>query len=129
MGIRIGRMAAVFLLGVLLMLGCLYTKEMTPASLDGTAIEGWRIHADEPVTLDWYINFSWYTTTWGGNLVSDTITEETGVDINFIVPSGNESEKLSALIASNALPDMITLGFWEPAVNEMIENDMVYALN
>lgn len=129
MGRRIGRMAAVFLLGVLLMLGSLYTKEMTPASLDGTAIEGWRIHADEPVTLDWYINFSWYTTTWGGNLVSDTITEETGVDINFIVPSGNESEKLSALIASNALPDMITLGFWEPAVNEMIENDMVYALN
>lgn len=59
---------------------------------------------DDPVTLDWYINYSWFSTPWGENLVSQTITEETGVDIHFITPLGNESEKLNALIASDSLP-------------------------
>ena len=81
------------------------------------------------VTFDWYINYSWYNTPWGGNAVSDAITEKTGVNINFITPQGNEEEKLNALIASGTLPDLITLGWWEPQMNEMIQGDMVYALN
>lgn len=89
----------------------------------------WERLAKDPITFDWYINYSWYTTPWGDNLVSRTITEETGVDIQFITPIGNETEKLNALIASDTLPDLITLGFWEPQVNEMISQDMVLALN
>lgn len=129
MGKRVGRVAALAVFALLLMFGSLYTKEVTPEEPDGTTMEGWRLHADEPVTLNWYINYSWYATPWGGNVVSDTITEETGVSVNFITPSGNEAEKLSALIAADSLPDMITLGWWEPAVNEMIDKDLVYALN
>lgn len=83
----------------------------------------------ETVTLDWYINYSWFTTPWGENLVSQKITQETGVNINFITPIGNETEKLNALIASDSLPDLITLGYWEPQVEQMISNQMVYALN
>lgn len=90
---------------------------------------GWKQHAKEPVTLNWYINYSWFTTTWGENLVSKAITDETGVNINFIKPSGNEREKLNALIASDSLPDLITLGWWEPEISEMIQKNMVYALN
>lgn len=129
MGKRVGRVAALAVFALLLMFGSLYTRESTPEEPDGTTIEGWRLHAEEPVTLNWYINYSWYATPWGGNVVSDTITDETGVSVNFITPSGNESEKLSALIAADSLPDMITLGWWEPAVNEMIDKDLVYALN
>lgn len=92
-------------------------------------LPAWQTYADDPVTLDWYINYSWFSTPWGENLVSKTITEETGVDIHFITPLGNESEKLNALIASDSLPDLITLGWWEPQVSEMTENGMVYALN
>ena len=122
--------AAVCMYGGLLIAGSIYgTKQGTAAVAAGDVQEGWRLHANEPVTLDWYINYSWYATPWGGNVVSDTITEETGVSVNFVVPSGNESEKMSALIASDSLPDIITLGWWEPAVNELIEKDMVYALN
>lgn len=88
-----------------------------------------KIDSKEPLTLDWYINYSWFVTRWGNNLVTDTITEETGVDVNFIVPVGSEEEKLNALIASDTLPDMITLGWWEPQIEEMIHKDMVYALN
>ena len=83
----------------------------------------------DQVTFDWYINYSWFNTKWGQNAVSKAITEKTGVNINFITPQGNEEEKLNALIASGSLPDLITLGWWEPQVNEIIQNDMVYALN
>ncbi len=92
-------------------------------------IPAWQKYAGEPVDFDWYINYSWFTTGWGENIVSKKITEETGVNIHFITPSGNESEKLNALIAADSLPDFITLGWWEPQVNEMIDHNMVYALN
>lgn len=84
---------------------------------------------DEIVTFDWYINYSWYNTGFGENLVSKKITEDTGVFINFITPTGNEAERLDSLISSDSLPDIITLGWWEEQVDTMIEKDMVYALN
>lgn len=90
---------------------------------------GWKKHASDKVELDWYINFSWYSTPWGGNAVSKKITEDTGVTVNFITPVGNEAEKFDALISSNTLPDIITLGWWEKQLDEMIAKDMVYALN
>ena len=86
-------------------------------------------NAKDQVTFDWYINYSWFNTKWGQNAVSKAITEKTGVNINFITPQGNEEEKLNALIASGSLPDLITLGWWEPQINDIIQKDMVYALN
>lgn len=83
----------------------------------------------ETVTLDWYVNFSWYDTPWGGNAVSSAITEETGVNIRFTSPDGNESETLDALIAGGNLPDLVTLGWWEPQLSEIIGQDMAYPLN
>lgn len=85
--------------------------------------------AEEPVAFQWYINFSWYNTDFGENIVSQKITEDTGVDIQFITPSGNEAELLNSLISADNLPDIITLGWWEDQVDTMIEKGMVYALN
>ena len=93
---------------------------------DGPA---WERLNTEPITFDWYINYSWYTTPWGHNTVSKAITDATGVSLNFIVPSGNESQKLDAMVASDRLPDFITLGWWEPQVQTMMDEGMVYALN
>ena len=42
---------------------------------------------------------------------------------------GNEVEKFNALISSDSLPDIITLGWWESQVDIMVINDIVYALN
>ncbi|HCL02464.1 MAG TPA: ABC transporter substrate-binding protein [Lachnoclostridium phytofermentans] len=95
----------------------------------GEVVPGWQKNASDKVDLTWYINFSWFTTPWGENLVSKTITEETGCNINFIVPAGNEAEKLNSLIASDSLPDLLTIGWWEGQVNQMIEDEMVYALD
>ncbi|OUN24982.1 extracellular solute-binding protein [Blautia sp. An81] len=84
---------------------------------------------EKMVTLDWYINFSWFATEWGESLVSQEITKKTGVDINFVVPKGNESEKIRSMIESDTLPDMITVGWWGPEGQEMISKGQVYALN
>lgn len=89
----------------------------------------WEQHADEPIEFDWYINFSWYNTPWGNNYVSEAITKDTGVRINFITPMGSESEKLNSMIAANTLPDIVTLGWWESQLQDMIDQELVYALN
>ena len=89
----------------------------------------WVKYADTPQELEWYVNFSWFDTGWGENLVSKKITEETGISIQFVTPAGNETEKMNSMIASDTLPDLITLGWWEPQAQKMIEKDMVYALN
>lgn len=86
-------------------------------------------HSEDKVTLEWYINYSWFTTPWGENAVSKKITEDTGISVRFITPKGNESEKLDAMISADSLPDIVTLGWWEPQVDVMIDKDMVYALN
>lgn len=121
MGNRIIRIGTI-LLSAALLTGCAgnsAAETTTPQSVD----------KEEKITLDWYINYSWFVTGWGDNLVSKTITDKTGVNINFITPIGNEEEKLNALISSDSLPDLITLGWWENQITEMIDKDMVYALN
>lgn len=85
--------------------------------------------SEENITLDWYVNYSWFKTNWGENAVSKKITKDVGVNINFIAPKGNETEKFNALISSDTLPDIITLGWWEPQLDKMINEEMVYALN
>lgn len=99
------------------------------AQTDGEVTPGWQQHADDKVKLTWYINFSWFTTPWGQNAVSKKITEETGIDIEFVVPAGNEAEKLNSLIASDTLPDLITLGYYEQQVPQIIDAGLVYPLD
>lgn len=89
---------------------------------------GWSVDTS-PITFDWYINFAWFPNKWGEDITSKYITKKTGVDINFIVPAGNEAEKMNAMIASGSLPDFITLGWYEDAVKKMIEGDLVLPLN
>lgn len=90
---------------------------------------GWKKDVDKPITFDWYINFSWFPNKWGVDLTSQYVTKKTGVNINFIVPAGNENEKLNAMIASGKLPDFITLEWWEDAVQKMIDGGLVLPLD
>ncbi len=84
--------------------------------------------SQEPVTLRWYVNFSWYNTPFGGNAVSRCITEATGTAIEFVSPGGTESVTLDTLIAGDDLPDLITLGWWEPQLQKIVDGGMVYPL-
>ncbi|MHA0858067.1 type 2 periplasmic-binding domain-containing protein [Paenibacillus sp. CMAA1364] len=89
---------------------------------------GWQ-QDTSPITFDWYLNFSWFANKWGVDPTSQYITKKTGVDINFIIPAGNENEKLNTLIASGNLPDFITLGNGEDAIQKMIDGELVLPLN
>jgi len=90
---------------------------------------GWKQSAATPITFDWYMNFSWFNKKWGDDPTSQYVTKKTGVGINFIVPAGNENEKLNTMIASGKLPDFITLGWYEEAVKKMINGKLVLPLN
>ena len=108
--------------------GC--SKEAASGTKAGTANEpGWKLNKDTPITFDWYLHFSWFSRHWGDSKVSKYITEKTGVNVNFVVPAGNEAERLNAMIAGDALPDLITLGWWEGQIPMMIDSDLIYALD
>lgn len=99
-------------------------------TINGTgSIPGWRMNADKPITFDWYVNFSWFARQWGESEVSKYITKKTGVNIRYIVPAGNEAEKLNSMIAGDTLPDIITLGWWESQVGMMIDAGLVLPLD
>ncbi len=115
----------------ILLCGCGRTKNIAgeEAEHSDAALTLCEQHAEDAVTLDWYVNYSWFTVPWGENVVSRQITEDTGISIRLLAPAGNEKERLNAMISANSLPDIVTLGWWEPQVNVMIDKGMVYALN
>ena len=122
-----------FLMAFLVLAGlssCAKKDEVANNSKPGTAdVPGWKVNKDDPIKFDWYINFSWFSRHWGDSKVSKYITEKTGVDLNFIVPAGNEAEKLNAMIAGDALPDILTLGWYEGQVSMLIDSGLVWALD
>lgn len=122
-----------FLMAFLVLAGlssCAKKDEVSTNSQPGTAdIPGWKVNKDDPIKFDWYINFSWFSRHWGDSKVSKYITKKTGVDLNFIVPAGNEAEKLNAMIAGDALPDILTLGWYEGQVSMLIDSGLVWALD
>ena len=81
------RLFAMLLCSALLLgtFGCAAETAPTPSQPAG---------GPERVDLKWYVNFSWYNTPWGGNAVSEAISEKTGVDITFVSPAGSETETL-----------------------------------
>ena len=90
---------------------------------------GKKVKKNSTVDLSWYINFSWFSGDWGNNMVSKAITEKTGCSISFVTPTGDPNEKLDAMISSDTLPDLITLGWWESGIDQMINEGKVYALD
>lgn len=91
-------------------------------------VPGWKSDLT-PITFDWYVNFSWFTNKWGEDYTSKYITEKTGVNVNLIVPAGNENEKLQTMIASGDLPDFLTLGVDDGAVQKLIDGGLVESWN
>lgn len=79
--------------------------------------------------LDWFINLSWMTNPWGKDWVSAQIAKETGLKVNVIVPpAGGENARLTTMIASGQLPDLMTLNWSDPNINQMITANMLTPL-
>lgn len=89
----------------------------TPVQIESTVaeVESETAGNDELVEINWYVDLPYWT--WAGqgfgeDLTSQMIMDATGVKINFIVPASDDSEQLSAMIASDSLPDIITVEGW-----------------
>ena len=89
---------------------------------------GWE-QDSEKVTFDWYINYGWYAGKWGQDTVTKEITEKTGVSVNYIIPTGDGTEKLNTMIASGTLPDLITLDARDPIIDTMIKGNLLLPYN
>ena len=51
------------------------------------------------------------------------------MNINIVTPTGDVSEELNLMMISGTLPDLISLGSWEPCSNTLYEQGYTYALN
>ena len=78
---------------------------MLCASMIGSMMTGMTVSADEPVTLDLYLDFTWFPTdSWTG-IIPETLTENGGV--TFDVTRSADDSQLGLMIASGDLPDVI----------------------
>lgn len=67
--------------------------ELPEAKTEAVAGEpGWKADTD-PTTLDWYVNYSWYTGMWETGEFSQYIESKTGVKANLLVPSEMKQRK------------------------------------
>ncbi len=76
----------------------------TPAA---SASEPWKI-GSEPVSFTLFGNYGWYTMPpWGKDVFSKHIQEQYKINITAINAGGNAEAKLSTMIVSKDLPDVI----------------------
>ncbi len=78
------------------------------------------------INIEWYVAESWFSDN-DENLVKQTILEELGININFITPIGDANEKTNAMIASNTLPDLVTMGWWNSQAQDISTPDYCYS--
>ena len=70
---------------------------------------GWKADT-KPITFDAYFNASWMTEKWTTDIPTRStsyITKKTGVTLNLMAPTGNEAEKMTTMIASQDVPDIV----------------------
>jgi len=108
-----------------LFISLLLILSMAPA-LAENAQPGWKDNTD-PVTLIWFVGVNWWGTAWDTDNAA-YVTAKTGVTIEYITPM-EPNQELSLMMATNDLPDIISLGFWEPTFNTLWEGGYVHALN
>lgn len=84
---------------------------------------------DGTVKLTWYISEPSFSAKWGQDSTSKYIKEKMNVDIEFIVPATSGDEKLTTLIASGSLPDLITVPQYTDTLKKLIDGNMLYSYN
>jgi len=79
-----------------------------PAPANDTGESGTFVLGSEPLEFTFYGHYDWYAMPpWGEDITTKWIKEEKKVNIIPIQSGGNANQKLSTMIASNDLPDVI----------------------
>ncbi|GHT59210.1 hypothetical protein FACS1894109_14700 [Spirochaetia bacterium] len=91
---------------------------------------GWMANSQNPVAFDWYVHADWVANSvWGKSKTTQWITKKTGFDVRVITPAGNVEERLNAMIATNTLPDLITINAGSEQYRLLVESGLVEPLN
>ena len=106
------------------------TVEATETASAGTPVDpnqpSWKSD-NSPFTVNWYADLSWWKWNggnWGADLTSSIIKEKTGATVKFTIPAADDGQQLATMIASDSLPDVITIeGWWKPQ-NRSLTNKM-----
>ncbi len=85
----------------------------------------------EVIDIDWYVNLSWwkYSGDYGKDKFSQLIRDRFGLNINFITPAGDGSEQMSAMIATGAVPDLITVESWLDYKSSLVKGGYLVSMN
>jgi putative aldouronate transport system substrate-binding protein len=82
-----------------------------------------------PLQFDLYFYGAWGTFyPWKGSYVEKVIEQKTGVHPNIIVPTGDEKEYLSVLVASGKLPDAMVLEWYGDMTKRIIAAGKIYPI-
>jgi putative aldouronate transport system substrate-binding protein len=81
-----------------------------------------------PIKITWFVDQDYYKKDWDpvNNLLDKMITDDTGISIEF---TSGSSEKLSALIASGDIPDVITVDKISPQRGILEKSGLVAPLD
>lgn len=85
-----------------------------------------------PITFDVYFNASWFTEQWLTDIATRSsayITKKTGVSLNLMAPTGVESERMTTMIASGEVPDIIISDFYDPNTTKLYQAGLLEPLN
>jgi len=101
----------------------------TPASTGNAgAALSWQKDTS-PFTFDLYFYGAWGTFyPWKGSYVEKVIEGKTGVRPNIIVPTGNEQEYLSVMVASNKYPDAMVLEWYGDMTKRIIGAGKIFPI-
>ena len=73
--------------------------------------DSWLQRADEEITINWYVDYAgWGIASTLDTKVGQQILKKTGIKVNFSTPVVDDGSKLSTMLASGKLPDVITVG-------------------
>jgi putative aldouronate transport system substrate-binding protein len=101
----------------------------TPAaSGNAAAALSWQKDTS-PFTFDLYFYGAWGTFyPWKGSYVEKLIEQKTGVRPNIIVPTGDEKEYLSVMVASNKYPDAMVLEWYGDMTKRIIGAGKIFPI-
>lgn len=95
---------------------------MLCVSMIGSTMTGMTVSADDPVTLDLYLDFTWYgTDSWTG-IIPENLTKNGGV--TFDVTRSADDSQLGLMIASGDLPDVI---FTSNEIDRLCDSNLCYS--
>lgn len=96
----------------------------TPADRDS-----WT-YIDEEFTIDWYVDYSWFTyQSTSADVIGQRVKELTGVTINFTSPVQNDATNLNLMISGDTLPDVISVRAYQQRPAQLALEGYVYPVD